>query len=201
MTRSFSLRLIDLNCSSAQAVRPICKENKTITSQVEVIIIPPQNLDHSYSWCSIHPTAAVCTCQPVPLILHVTFHVTYVRVKQHNMKLYRIHTIIIMQTHRDCVPHLHPERGLPPFSALSIKPCSPNKINPGQNIFIVQKCQTCVVVAKQTVTNNIYMEEVCISAASQSTACLSLHQSKDNEGSPHCNYQTMCLSVTSHKYE
>lgn len=73
-----------------------------------------------------------------------------------------------------------------------------NKINCEQNISIAQKCQTCVVVAKQTVTNNIYMEEVCISAASQSTACLSLHQSKDNEGSPHCNYQTMSLSVTSH---
>lgn len=74
-------------------------------------------------------------------------------------------------------------------------------LNSRQNVFIVQKCQTCVVVAKQTVTNNIYMEEVCISAASQSTACLSLYQSKDNEGSPHCNYSTMSLSVTSHKYE
>lgn len=41
----------------------------------------------------------------------------------------------------------------------------------------------------------------CISAASQSTACLSLYQSKDNEGSPHCNYPTMNLSVTSHAYE
>lgn len=64
-----------------------------------------------------------------------------------------------------------------------------------------KKNQTCVVVAKQTVTNNIYMEEVCISAASRGPACLSLHQSKDNGGSPHCNYQTMALSVTSHKYE
>lgn len=78
---------------------------------------------------------------------------------------------------------------------------SQNKINSRRSIFIVQKCQTCVVVAKQTATNNIYMGEVCISAASQSTACLSLYQSKDNEGSPHCNYPTMSLSVTSHKYE
>lgn len=92
------------------------------------------------------------------------------------------------------------------FSVLSsfitfLHPLSQNKINSRKNVFIVQKCQTCVVVAKQTVTNNIYMEEVCISAASQSTACLSLYQSKDNEGSPHCNYPTMSLSVTSHKYE
>lgn len=84
---------------------------------------------------------------------------------------------------------------------------SQNKITPGKKnqkkktFLSCKKCQTCAVVAKRTVTNNIYMEEVCISAASQSTARLSLHQSKNNEGSPHCNYPTMSLSVTSHTYE
>lgn len=90
-----------------------------------------------------------------------------------------------------------------PLSLICILKCFKHtakiKLSLVQNVSLCakkKKCWTCVVVAKRGVTNNIYMGEVCISAVSQSTACLSLYQSKDNEGSPHCNYrQCICQSL------